>query len=117
MFGSRVSRAVAWVALVAWCVGAGGPFFGLAHAFGDDVACGDPAWSKHPVTQVEVVHPRDGDGHCQACHVERTIRGAAPLTPSLFLTAVAALVISLPEHLIVRSVSLSGLPSRAPPRA
>jgi hypothetical protein len=117
MLGPRLSRAVAWVALVAWSIGATGPLGGLAHAIGEDVACGEATWSKHPVTQVEVVHPSDGDGHCQACHVQRTIRGAAPLTPALFLTAVAALVTPLPEHHPLRSVSLSGLPSRAPPRA
>jgi hypothetical protein len=91
------------------------PAVGAAHIFGDDPACEDPAFSRHPVAQVEGVLPPVTHDHCEVCHFQRTLRGAAPAYAVLPFTTAASITPGAPTAQTPRASDVSTLPSRAPP--
>lgn len=112
---ARPSRTAAWFLIAAWLVAAIAPAVGAAHAFGDDPACEDPALSRHPVAQVEGVLPPVTHDHCEVCHFQRTLRGAAPVFAVLAVSTALPVRPGAPTEQPLRAGDVSSLPSRAPP--
>jgi hypothetical protein len=91
------------------------PAVGATHAFGDDPACEDPAFSRHPVAQVEGVLPPVTHDHCEVCHFQRTLRGAAPTYAVLAVSTAPSTERGASTEQTPRAADVSTLPSRAPP--
>ena len=111
----RPSRSAAWLLLTAWLVAAFAPAVGVVHTFGDDPACEDPAFSRHPVAQVEGVLPPVTHDHCEVCHLQRTLRGAALTHVAIAVSAASADAPRVVTVQTPRPADVSSLPSRAPP--
>ena len=101
--------------LAAWLVVAFAPAVGAVHAFGDDPACEDPAFSRHPVVQVEGVLPPVTHDHCEVCHFQRTLRGASLAHVAVAVTAASSDTPGVTTAQSPRLADLPSLPSRAPP--
>ncbi len=108
-------RSVAWLVLAVWLVGAVAPIAGALHAMGDDAACGEPRFAGHPTTQVERVLASDDHGHCDVCHLQRTLRGASPQAAALAVSLSSARADASARSAAVISIFVPRRSGRAPP--
>jgi hypothetical protein len=108
-------RSIAWLVLVVWLVGAAAPIAGALHAMGDDAACGEPQFAGHPTTQFEGVLPAADHGHCEVCHLQRTLRGASPRAPLAAVMLSSVRAEAARWSATVPAVVVPRLSGRAPP--
>lgn len=115
MVAMRAQRAIAAVVLAALLGSLGLPWIGEAHQFNDD-----PHWAvalaADPAAPPALTSDQAGnDAHCEICHWLRTMRTAAGATHAGLIRDIRTAPSPVAVDPATRTITLRGLPARAPP--